>query len=455
MRPKNAREREVLALSERLPELTPTQVQWIKTAIVAKNIYTPGKSCWCSKCGKGWKETIEGERGRCPHCGNEGEVVRGRMSTGSGTAYAQFITTFNGYQVIRYILVEWYFRKGVEQHVYFRHVLEKWCQPGRPTVTLGVPIVSYPWSCREPYSIWGKLQVKDGERDYYRQWMPVTVYPRKAMLPVYRKNLGAAPDFSEFNAEMIIGKVFSCPYFERLWKDGSRDKLKYLLRYTPEFNKYWHSVKVALRHGYEPTDWVSYFDHLKAMRFLHYDMRSPRYVAPPDFTDLHDRIMTQYKNRRDFMQKRREEKEALKRALEEEERIRRQEEYAKKAKRSFTRRIKKFADLLIEDKDLVIRPLMSIKEFMEEGRAMHHCVFTGAYYNKPDSLVLSARKKEDDSRVETIEVKLDKFIIWQSRGFGNCTTAYHDKIQGLVMGAMGQIQEMARPKRKAVPASRS
>ena len=371
------------------------------------------------------------------------------MRTGGAFTYVQFLQTFGGYQVIRYNLVEWEFHKGKKCVIKERDVMQKWCQPGRPTITLGVPIVSYPDSCRIPYSQYGLLQVKDGYRGYYQQWMTVTIYPNISLLPVYRKNLGVKPDFTAFDAEYLLGDIFSCPYFETLLKRKEIAKLKHLLQYTQEFNKFWPSVKVALRHGYQPEHWPSYFDYLKMLSFLHYDMRSPRYVAPPDWREIHDRVMTQYGNRVEFMQRRKEENALLMRAREEEERLKRDAE----GRKSFSARIAKYEGLCITDENLVIKPLMTIDEFKEEGEAMNHCVFRLSYYAKPDSLILSARKKDNGERVETIEVKLDKFVIYQSRGHNNQTTPFHEEIEGLVKNAMPQIRSMA--KRKAVTASRS
>lgn len=453
MKPRNAREREVVELHKELPELTPAMRDWIRDKVVDKRIYTSGKSCWCSRCGGEWTGKIEGEVGECPRCGNRGKVERGRKRTGHGTQFVQTIQTFRGWQVIRYTAIEWYFRKGAEQRVYDRDVIQKWCQPGRPTVTLGAGLSCYPWNCEIPYSWYGGLMVKEGF--YYGEWMKVKIYPRVSLLPVYRKNIVLKRDLLAFDAEKLLANIFSCPYLEALFKAGKTAQLKELVKLSHLFNKYWPSVRVAVRHGYEPEDWISYFDYLKMLRFLHYDMRSPRYVAPPDWQEIHERVMTQYYNRLRAMQRRRHEQEALRRAQAEEERMRREEEAAKKSKRSFARRIAKFKELCIEDKTLVIRPLMSIKEFMEEGKAMNHCVFRLGYYKKPDSLILSARKKDGGERVETIEVNLNGYTVWQSRGVNNMQTKYHDEIVGLVMGAMPQIREMAHPKKKTVSAGRS
>lgn len=453
MKPKTEREREVVALSKKLPGPTPAMRDWIKDKIVDRRIYTSGRSCWCSRCGSGWQERIDGETAACPRCGAVGKVERSRKTTGEGFDYVQTIQTFRGWQVIRYTAIEWYFRKGGEQRIYDRDVLQKWCQPGRPTVTLGTGLACYPWNCKIPYSLYGGLTVKEGW--YYHEWMTVKIYPRMSLLPVYRKNIVVKRDLLAFDAETILGNIFSCPYLETLFKAGKTSGLKDIAKHAGLFNKYWPSVRVAVRHGYEPEDWISYFDYLKMLRFLRYDMRSPRYVAPPDWEHIHSLVMTQYYNRLRAMQRRRDEQEALRRAQLEEERMRRIEEDAKKSTRSYGRRIAKFKTLSIENDDLVIRPLMSIREFLEEGRAMRHCVFTNGYYKKSDSLILSARMKSDGTRVETVEVNLNGYTIWQSRGMLNKITEYHDEIARLVTGAMPTIKRMAHPKKKAVSESRS
>ena len=67
---------------------------------------------------------------------------------------------------------------------------------------------------------------------------------------------------------------------------------------------------------------------------------------------------------------------------------------------------------------------------MEEGRAMHHCVFNGEYYLKENSLILSATI--DGKRIETIEISLKTLKVVQSRGVCNKNTEYHDQIINLV-----------------------
>ena len=455
MKPKNAREREALRLSKDLLYLTKAQAKWVRESVVGKRIFTAGLTCWCTDCGHSWKERIaEGaETARCPHCGRVGTVSRSRHTTCENFAYAKFIQTYKGWQVIRYYVIEWECRKGEEVKVYDRHIFQKWCQPGRPPITIGVPLGNMMGYFRIPYSSWGgPMSVKSAKREgYYYEWMETKTYPRMTLLPVYKRVLGTRPDFSVFAADTLLGDIFGCPYLESLYKAKQVGKIKQLLPYSELFHKYWPSVKVAVRHGYEPEHWISYFDYLKMLRFLHYDVRSPRYVAPPDWDEIHERVMTQYGNRLAKMRRKKEEAEALRRAQWEEEQARKN----KNAKRSFHRRIAKFAALCITDESLVIKPLLTIKEFAEEGNAMHHCVFSNAYYNKPQSLILSARKADTGERLETIEVDLKGLTIWQSRGGCNHITSYHDQIQQLVNEAMPQIDALAHPRKKAVVPVRS
>nr|WP_250714013.1 PcfJ domain-containing protein [Bacteroides fragilis] len=89
-----------------------------------------------------------------------------------------------------------------------------------------------------------------------------------------------------------------------------------------------------------------------------------------------------------------------------------------------------FFGLRFTDGFIEVRVLESVREVMEEGDALHHCVFTNNYYLKPESLILSARI--GDKRIETIEVDLKTLNVVQSRGACNQNTEYHDRIIGLV-----------------------
>lgn len=443
MRPRNAREREVVKLHSTLPLLTNSQWVWIKDSAIPTRIYTSGHRCWCSKCGQEWQGDLTTETTTCPHCGAKGEVVKSRKTKDKGSLYVQFLHVHKGWQVIRTTAIRWASEKGQKQRVYDLDVFQKWCQPGKPAITLGAELGCNCYYRFIPYSYWGgPLTVKDNY-GYYKEWMQVKIYPRMSLLPVYVKNLGRKPNFSVYGASDLLGDIFGCPYLETLYKAGKTQELKVMLQQVNMLNEFWPSVRVALRHGYTPQHWPSYWEHLRALRYLRYDMRSPRYVAPPDFGELHDLVTRQYRNRVEAISRKREETMRLRWAIQQEENERRREKEALSYNPTFAERIEHFADLHIADNDIVISPLMSIEAFRDEGNAMHHCVFSLGYYKKPESLILSARTRADNERVETIEVSLKEFRILQSMGVWNRPTERHEEICSLVNAAMPEIKQMA------------
>ena len=435
-----------MALYSRHTNLSESQLKWIADKVVEKRIFTSGRKCWCTHCGQEFTDRLESEIAVCPHCGAEAKVEHGRRTTYRDCYYTQFFHIVKGWQVIRYSLVRWDCKKGREPRIEVMDVIQKWCQPGRPMITLGTALGILPYWRAIPYSLYGEpLTVRLNHSPWYSEWMKVKTYPRMSLLPVYRKHLGSRPDFNRlgFYAPSLLGDIFGCPLLERLWKEGKRKELEEMWHYTDDLNKYWPSVKIALRHGFKPQHWISYFDYLKALKFLRYDMRSPRYVAPPDWYDIHDLVMRQYRNKIEMMEGRRNEARRLRYAFEEEEARRKREEDAKSFATSFAKRKAKFLDLQIEDSDIVIIPLDSIEAFREEGREMHHCVFNMGYYKKENSLILSARSKADGERMETIEVDLQNWSIRQSQGKYNVPSDRHEEIVSLVNGAMPQIKRLS------------
>jgi hypothetical protein len=80
---------------------------------------------------------------------------------------------------------------------------------------------------------------------------------------------------------------------------------------------------------------------------------------------------------------------------------------------------------------------------------MHHCVC--GYYNKPNSLILSA--KIDGKRIETIEVRLTDYTLIQSRGLQNKSTKYHNRIVKLIEDNMGEIIKRNEAHKKQIKAA--
>jgi hypothetical protein len=100
----------------------------------------------------------------------------------------------------------------------------------------------------------------------------------------------------------------------------------------------------------------------------------------------------------------------------------------------------KFLGIHFEDGEISIKVLKDIEEFKNEGAELHHCVFTNEYFNKPESLILSAQV--NDQRTETVEISLDKLQVVQCRGRHNQPSEYHDKIVELVNNNLHRIAKV-------------
>ena len=151
------------------------------------------------------------------------------------------------------------------------------------------------------------------------------------------------------------------------------------------------------------------------------DLHSPKYVCPENLREEHDRYVVKLNRHRE--ERRKAEREAL---------ILECEEAYQQAKA-------RFFGLSFHDGKIRIHVLESVREFFDEGEAMHHCVYSNGYYRKDDSLILSATL--DGKRIETVEVSLSKLAVVQSRGVCNKNTSYHARIIDLVNRNMSLIQQ--------------
>ena len=156
------------------------------------------------------------------------------------------------------------------------------------------------------------------------------------------------------------------------------------------------------------------------LRRLGKDIHSPKYVCPENLQEFHDTAQRKLQTKQD------KEAEARRRqkAIENEERFQ-----ALKAP---------FFGITFTDGVIQVKVLESVQEYLEEGKALHHCVFTNEYYLKKQSLILSARI--DGKRIETIEVLLETMKVIQYRGLQNKNTEYHDRIIDLVHRNIKQIK---------------
>ena len=423
---------EVMRLSGLLGRgLSPAQRRWAE-GLPERRIYKGVRKAWCSSCGCSFDAPGEYGTAECPHCHAKGKVLLSRQRKDRDDFYVQIMTTFRGWQVIRYFYIGWEARAGQPLALTdIREVFQKWCRPGQETVTLGRALAMLPYYSRCPFSSTPAMGPK--RSDWYDEWMEVSVYPRKRILPEYIR-YGLRPDDGRVPASVAIYKVFSHPFLETLYKSGDYETLNVCCRRLEDVRAFWPSIRVALRHGMRTDSFGDYLDYLQTLRRLGRDLHNPVFVAPDDLEAAKELTRNELRKA--------EEKRYAERQRERERRAEeaRREQLLRdeKEKEAFGRRILPYAGLCISDGTIEIRPLVSVEEFVSEADEMHHCVFSNRYYAKEGSLILSAR--HDGQRVETVELDLRSGAVIQSRGKYNSSTPYHDEILSLVQSNIDSVR---------------
>lgn len=418
MKPKNKIEREVVKLSDKLPELSDKQREWaMNTCIFADDAYK----------------------------------FRDRYSRGC----FYLVTTFKGWQVLRYFQVRAKFRyhKLVEEKIYFNECMEHWLKDGQYVFLSKQRVSGY--IC-DSFSAFGKMEVRTntmwGALGDPRDLGWDGVY----YASVQDKYKYALKDFAKkIDFDVIFRSVNAHSYNETLMRKNI-EVWKACKYHEAVFDKKrMASVRIAIRHGHADYLYDSlWWDMLDSLLYLKKDLHNPALVSPPNLKEAHDKWMLAVQSRKkkmeDKMEKLRQIQDEKRMLAYMEAQAKREKENKKKAKALasvYIARRKQFFDLDIASGAIHIKVLRSVEEFFEEGKEMCHCVFANGYYDvnkKPNCLILSA--KVNGQRMETLEVDLSSFTVVQCHGKHNINSAFHDVILNLVRENMWQIKSCVNRK---------
>ena len=417
MKPRNKFERAILAQSRYLRPITKAQTQWAFRECIDHFAYRlPKGNTTCMDCGHSWQIIEPIERCTCPQCGADLEVTTTRARKLKQRQYFTVLTTSGGYQVLRMFLLIAGMEKGYQASSSIMEIGQYWWnERGRQSIvavqrTMGHYIDSFAYY--SPMAI-----RRDNEA--YRFVARCPLCPKVKLSDTLKRNgfdgkcYGIAPT-------SLIPALLTDSRAETLLKAGHTEHLRYFLSRARTIDEYWPAYKITLRRGYDITDIALWCDYVDMLRRLGKDTHNAHYVCPEDLQAAHDTAQ------RKLQAQQEKEAEARRRqkAMENEERFQ-----ALKAP---------FFGVAFTDGTIQIRVLESVQEYIEEGQALHHCVFTNEYHLKEKSLILSARI--EGKRIETIEVSLETMQVIQCRGLMNQNTEYHERIIELVHQNMKQIQ---------------
>ena len=421
MKARNKFEAAVMEQSKHLRPITKQQIKWAFRECISHFAYRLPKGCTtCMDCGHSWVMNKPRETCTCPHCRAKLQVQTTRARKHKEQHYFTILTTSGNYQVLRMCLLIVGMAKGCKASSYTIEIGQYWWNAqGRKTIVAVQRVLG---RYIDTFSYCSPMAVRN-DNEAYRHISYSQIYPKFKATEALRRN-GFKNDFHDIAPTVLIPALLSDSRAETLIKAGRTEHLKYFLDNSRAFDACWQSYKVATRNGYDIEDISIWCDYVGMLRRLGKDIHSPKYVCP---TDLHrEHVRRQHELRR---QREREEKEKRrKKAMEDE--------------RRFHELKSKFFGIRFTDGTIQVHVLESVQEHLEEGTAMHHCVFSNEYYLKENSLILSATI--EGRRIETIEVNLDTLKVVQSRGVCNKNTEYHDQIVSLVNANRKLIRQRMR-----------
>ena len=360
--------------------------------------------------------------GTCPHCGRPMMIESWQYKERTFKDVVAVPATMGDWNLTRYFAITTHCKPSNKQHIFIEDIGATWQREKN----------TYHYVACKGGMFYGRWWKSDTR--HFAQGMEdaemTCEYTEHYDIPVFNIEDEMAKRHIDLNnlhgmkITRLITAMQDIPHYETLWKQGHWDIAKHFGNSLP---MYWSQIKIALRHGYElnSKNIDEWHDMVKMLRQCGKDDHSPKYLCPADLNLAHQALIKQ-KDKVDWET--------------EFNRI------GQKKCDAYEERIERYLDLDIHDEDITIRVLPTIKDFFDEGRRLGHCVFRCAYYDKANSLLLSAR--QGGKRWETIEVDLVRFKILQCYGYGDKHTERHDEIIDLVKKNMWQIKERRLRKRE-------
>ncbi len=417
MKPKSELQKLVVSLSVKLPKITKVQTDFALQKGFEKYVVISRKTLYCLECGHSWKPghsslvtSVAGET--CPNCNTNLKLYNAYYRGMKESIYYAILTTMDNMQVIRMFFVTKYTRKKFHAEGFVSEVMQHWIDDSGKITSIAQQVNAMSFQ----YDQWiggSPLEVRTNTSNTRARnnINPHLIYPSRRILPILKRN-GFNGFFYRFAPQQLFKLILSFPQAETLMKSHQIKLLEHSYLKPESILHYWPSIRIAIRNNYIVNDPSNWMDLLGLLTYFRKDILNPKFVCPDNLMLSHDYLM---KKKQKIVDEQKH-KEAIAKAISDQQLY----EAAKT----------KFFDLVFSKGNISITPLKSIKEFYEEGSFLKHCIYTNEYYNRENSLLLSA--KINNIPTETVEISLSKMMVVQSRGKCNQTTKYHNSIVNLV-----------------------
>ena len=440
MKPRHNYEKDAYAMRKHLPALSYAQMNWV--------------------AGQDYEQTRA-----------EYEERKKKVTS---TRYFSIVTSCRGWQVVRYVLARSEYSRNGYTFLNLAEVSQRWMRiTDKGGIELSIFEKAYAMNgvfhCH-PYALSTPLSLKGWSDSYNRKGITRFLMGDEEVYPHRR----FSKDFKDAGLTKYVGRYdeiwlyedapkkakmaeVSSHYSERLDKSGRKklSKMCYLPNKVETLFKigekalahmfmadnhhayllqeYWASFLIARRNGFRNIDWALWLDYVDDLARVGKDIHSPKYLCPDDIGVAHAKLLAKIEAERAR------------------EQAKRDAERAVKEEGDYKKRMEKFFGLFFTTKSgLTITPFTSVQSILEEGIAMHHCVYQCGYYKADKHCLLLTAKDGEGNRVETIRVDLPTMKVAESRGLCNKSTPFHNEIVKAMEENMWQIEEIAYPTEKVL-----
>ena len=412
MEPKTKFQKQVVAISQKLPKLTQKQIDWMSKQFTSYVTISRNR-LYCLECNHKWKPDLppyayEVVKTTCPNCNTKSKFVQ-NYSIYTIADYLAILTTRKDFQITRIFFCEKLMRKKEKPRYFLREVIQSFVHKSGKVQFLSKTGQSFSYNLDSWAHTSGiEIRGQSANQIARESVVPYKYYPVRSILPVIKRN-GFKGHFYDIQPSILFSQLLTNPKIETLLKAGRKDLLKYLFKNNLEnVETHWSQIKLCLKHGYYPRDTSDYFDYLGMLADLGKDINNPFYACPDNLKKAHDRAVAKLNKRR--------RKAELKKRLDE----------INKHEKEFIKKRKRFFNLEIKNGSVRILPFKSVRECFEISQEHNHCLFINNYHLKDHSLLLLAYV--NNTPAETIEFDLKRKKVIQSRGPNNMPTEHNKKI---------------------------
>lgn len=437
--------------------------------------YRSKKRVSCLDCGHVWDGPRLVKSCVCPSCNTKIAIQDTLKRKLDQQVCMSILDVREEFQVVRVIEIFSYHKSGEKPRFFIDEVMHQFFNQDTEMLIVGRLLTNMG-------NFQGSMEVRS-TKGWYGNKYDIRVdkmFPKFKCLPVYKRH-GLTGKVDQVSHYKVLKDIVSDNISETLIK-SKQHGLLYARTSGKRWDvsKHWNSIKICIRRKYvvKEEDAIIWLDYLDLLSHYKKDLHSPKYLCPANLKAEHEKLvlkkqeeMKQAQNWRDYKTLSEffgdEPNQSLKNKpvplqleinrlrVHRDERMKqqREEDRVKRIQEDQQRYIDThgmFFGLAFKKGDLNIVVLQSIDDFFKEGQALKHCVFSNKYYDKEDSLILSARI--NGQPVETIQVNLDNMQIMQARGLSNTATPYHDDILNLVRKNMKAIADRRKRKQEDVAA---